>query len=207
MSENNNVDDNGSNDNGNNNNDPNNGDDEEILPAEKARKQYMLERELAQFGRLYYARIPEDQICRELQISRSTYYRYLDRLGDQEKELLTEHNDTSRYAEIASFRNAMRFVEINMRKILMYKESLDTDKIEAARLLLDTSWANVKLHTQGPIQTMKQMPADLKKRVENAKQTPPPQLVEIKTEEIVQDNNNVGESKQKKEDNATQQGS
>jgi len=195
--------------------------EQKTLPAEKARKQYMAEQELAAFARLFFARIPEDRICQELKIHRATYYRYLERLGKQQEELLTDHILPSTYAEIASFRNTLRFVEIHMKQILVDKESDNTDKIAAADLLCNVAWASVKLHTDGPIQTAKQMPADLKKRIinnNNAKQQPPPppELIAIKTaEEIVveQDNNSSGnnnsgkgESKERRED-GTGQGS
>lgn len=170
--------------------DSDNGNKGEIVPAEKARKKYMAEQELAQFAKLYFARASEEMICRELKIHRSTYYRYLERLGEQQHELLTEHLDASTYAEIASFRNTLRFVEIHLKTILLAKESLDENKIEAAQLLCDVAHAQVKLHTQGPIRTLKEIPMSLKKKMkeveEQEEQKSLPEVIEIKTEEIVE---------------------
>ena len=160
--------------NSNNNNNNNNNNDKAITPAssslsaEKARKHYMAEQELAQFAKLYFARVPEEQICQALKISRATYYRYLQKLAIQQQELLDEHLLESTYAEIGSLRNTLRFVEIHLRNILNNKDSVDTDKIEAAQLLCEVAWASVKLHTQGPIQTMKEMPHDLRNKLKDA---------------------------------------
>lgn len=205
----------------NEHNDPQNGNDVEIVPAEKARRQYKAELELAEFARLYFARMSEEYICKTLNMSRSTYYRYLTKLGEQQHELLDEHLDASTYAEIASFRNTLRFVEVHMKQILVDAQGDDANKIEAAQLLCEVAYASVKLHTQGPVQTMKEMPDKLKKKMmkelgggdkeqqqQQAQQQP--QLVEIKTEEVVvQDNNKTTEEKKEKEkedNNATTQG-
>ena len=143
----------------------NNNDKSSIVPAEKARKQYMVEQELAQFARLYFGRVPEEQICQALKIHRATYYRYLQKLASQQEELLNEHLIESTYAEIGSLRNTLRFIELHLRDILTKKDSLDTDKIEAAELLARISGAQVKMHTQGPIKTVREMPTNFKRKI------------------------------------------
>lgn len=144
---------------------------DDTLPAEKARKQYLAERELAQFARLFYARAPEEVICRELNIHRSTYYRWLEKLGDQHKELMNEHAEALRNAEEASFRNTLKFVEQTLKQIMLNKDSEDVAKIEAAQLLCDISHAQVRLLEQGHVKTVKQLPAKIKKKLIEMKPT------------------------------------
>lgn len=143
----------------------NNGNGKEEMSAEKARHQYVAEMELAAFAELYFARLNEEQICKALKIHRSTYYRYLNKLADQQRELLDTRISDSTYAEIANLRNNMRFVEQEMKRIMLNQSSDDAAKIEAAHMLCKVSWASVKMHTQGSIRTVREMPGDFKKKL------------------------------------------
>jgi AcrR family transcriptional regulator len=148
--------------------DNNNNNDNTKIVAERARKQYLVEQELAQFARLYYARASEEQICQSLKIHRATYYRYLKKISAQQQEILVEYYQDTLKAEIASFRNTLRIAEVHMRKILDDANVPPAEKVDAANLMCEIANANVTLFTQGPVQTLRAMPITLRKKVNDA---------------------------------------
>lgn len=164
----------------------------QLAAAEHARRQYLAEQQLAKFASLYFARASEEQICTALHMSRSTYYRYLKRLAAQQDELLNEHILESTYAEIASFKNTLRFAEIHLRNIVNSKDALFSDKVDALNLLCEVSYAGLKLHTQGTIQTIRELPASVKKKLIDLQ---PQDLQDVTFELTTSSNNNNKEAK------------
>jgi len=143
-------------------------DEQEItLPsAGKARRKFLRERELAAFAHLYNSKWTEDQIKRELKISKSTYYRYLRALAADQKELLVKCGEDVLLAEMGRTRFTFRDTEIKMTEILHDKDKYSaSERIEAAGMLCELSLIDLKLLTEGPITTLKEMPMYLKQKL------------------------------------------
>jgi predicted transcriptional regulator len=132
----------------------------------KARRKFLRERELAAFAHLYNNKWTEDQIKRELKISKSTYYRYLRALSADQKELLVKYGEDVLLAELGRTRFTFRDTEIQMTEILHDKDKYSaSERIEAAGMLCELSLIDLKLLTEGPITTLKEMPMYLKKQL------------------------------------------
>jgi hypothetical protein len=147
------------------------------LPSpKKARRQFIKERELAGFAALYNNHATPEQICRTLNMPRSTYYRYLRALAAQQEELLKEHGTDELFAVVGKTRHTFNYSASKCIKIIENKEGKYSEDAEAAalNLLCEIQAAELRLVSEGPISTMKELPMNIKRKLitdKNGEQT------------------------------------
>lgn len=169
----------------------------------------MKEREVSEFAKLYYNRFSPDQICRVLKISRATYYRYLGALANREKEHLDEHGRDVLWATIGKVRNSFSFVGSRAAEMVGNKDGKYTpdQMLAAGNLLCEIEAADLRLLTEGPITTMKEMPVRLRRKLvtqEEEEYESVPVNVEIEGEE--EEEGEEGEEKEKGDADKKSQG-
>lgn len=158
-----------------NNKDSNNDDKTGIVPAKpltttsprKAKRQFLKERELAQFALLYNNGGTPEQICAARHISRQTYYRYLRAYAAQQEELLREHGADEVLATVGKTRHRFNYAASKCTKIIENTDHNYTEdaEIAALNLLCEIQAAELRLLTEGPIKTMKELPMNIKRKL------------------------------------------
>ena len=171
-----------------NNKDSNNDDKTGIVPIpspRKAKRQFIKERELAGFAALYNNHGTPEQICSALHIARSTYYRYLRALAAQQEELLKEHGTDELFAVVGKTRHTFNYAAAKCIKIIENKGGTYSEDAEAAalNLLCEIQAAELRLVSEGPIKTMKELPINVKRKLITDKNGEEIEEVEIEIED------------------------
>jgi hypothetical protein len=154
------------------------------LSPRKAKRQFIKERELAAFATLYNNNGTPEQICSALHIARRTYYRYLKAYSDQQRERLQEHGDDELFATIGKVDHSFNYAASRCVQIIENKGGKYTEDAEVAalHLLCEIQAAQLTLRTDGPIKTMRELPASIKRRITTFNKETGEQTEEIEIE-------------------------
>lgn len=135
-----------------------------VIPsAARERARYHEELLLNQFGKLLHNALTVDQICDVMNISRSTYYRWVKRLANRERKFMKRNFEDVLTNEMATTVVQFKHIVRVMNGILDSKDIGPSDKIEAGKLAGEAQLALLRVFSDGPAITWAEMPTPVKR--------------------------------------------
>lgn len=144
--------------------------------ARTARRQYQEEQLIEQLYKYILAGMNVGQICKALNIGRSTYYKYEKRAAKQERQYMEKHFEDRLITKIKWLEDSFletyticRNIELGLNpdpEDPKKKKVYDVGEIlAAANLKAEIAISSVKLLREGPFSTVQELPDDVKVQI------------------------------------------